>query len=99
MFCQFSKFMKVVKSRFSYSTVIFVLLKDALLAGPRMGTAHRNSCFYRFSKKFAKVVKSKFVHSTVIFASLTDALLAAPGTRPAIWEFNVSKFSKSSSKL
>ena len=52
VFYQFSKkFVKVVKSKFLYSTVRYVLLKDALLAAPRMGAVYRNSCVLPIFKK------------------------------------------------
>ena len=67
------RFVAVVNSKFLYNTVGFVLLKDALLAGPRMGAASRNACVYLFSKQNMKVVQSKLLYSMVGFASLKDA--------------------------
>ena len=46
-----NKSVKVVKVRFLYSMVRFASLKDALLAGPRMGAASRNSCFLPIQNK------------------------------------------------
>ena len=73
MFLTIKKTVAVVNSTFLCSTVGFALLKDALLAGPRMGAASRNSCVYLFSNQNMKVVPSKLLYSMVGFASLKDA--------------------------
>ena len=50
---------KISKSKFLYSTVRFVLLKDALLAGPGM----RIWIWEDILKGFYKILKSKFLYS------------------------------------
>ena len=65
----------------AYNRGRFCSLKDALLAGARMGILIRIKIFKDFSAKFVKVADNEIVYTTVGFVPLKDALLTAPRVR------------------